>query len=96
VPSQLNNNFNDFSNLTDFHYFKFSQQNYKHLTSNTIWSEAYYFKRGKIYHEYLTAFVALKFMTDGHEKTHHQWKETYHPDHDPAVTTDICGIMFQM
>jgi hypothetical protein len=51
---------------------------------------------GKIDHNYLTAFAALKFMTDGHEKNHHRRKGTCHPDQDPIVMTDSCGIMFKM
>ena len=27
---------------------------------------------------------------------HHQWKEKFYPDHDPAVTSVGCGIMFEM
>jgi hypothetical protein len=29
-------------------------------------------------------------------KTHHRWKETCYLDHDPAVTSAGCGIMFEM
>ena len=62
-----------------------------------IRSEAFLlFSGGKVDHKYLTAFAALKLMTDGPKKTHHRWKETCRPNHDPAVTSVGCGIMFEM